>query len=86
MYTDICRVIIDMLPEHPNQLAFSLLLGKMGIDAGHEHLFDGCVKYKHGEDDLDGTWNCMIADSVVEMDFDMILIERPLQITITNSE
>jgi hypothetical protein len=37
MYTDICCIIIDMLPEHPNhQPTFSLLLGKMGIDAGHE--------------------------------------------------
>ena len=73
-YTDICRVIIDMLPEHPNQPTFSQLLVKMGIDAGHERLFDRCVKYKHGEDDLVGTWNCKIADSVVEMDFDVILI------------
>ena len=86
MYTDICRVMIDMLPELPDQPTFSQLLGKMGNDAGHKRLFDRCVKYKHGEDDLVGTWYCKIADLVVEMDFDVILIECPLQITITNSE
>jgi hypothetical protein len=40
MYTDICRVITDMLPEHSDQPTFSQLLGKMGIDAGHQRLFD----------------------------------------------
>ena len=79
VHMHICHVIIDMLPEHPNQPTFSQLLGKIGIDAGHEHLFDQCVKYKHGEDDLVGTWNCKIADLLVEMDFNVILIERPLQ-------
>ena len=58
----------------------------MGIDAGHERLFDHCVKYKYGKDNLVGTWNCKLADSLLEMDFEKILIERPLQITITNSE
>jgi hypothetical protein len=36
MYTDICRAIIDMLPEHPDQPKFSQPLSKMGIDAGHK--------------------------------------------------
>ena len=86
LYTDICHVIIDILPEHPDQPTFSQLLSKMGIDAGHERLFDHCVKFKNEEDDLVGTWNCNLADMLVEMDFEMILIECPLQITITNSE
>ena len=74
MYTDICCIMIDMLPEHPNLPTFSQLLGKMGIDAGHKCLFDQCIKYKHGEDELVGAWNYKIADLVVEMDFDVILI------------
>ena len=82
----ICLIVIDMLPEHPNQLTFSQLLGKMGIDAGHKHLFDHCVKYNHGDNNLDGKWNCKIADTVVEMDFNVILIEHSLQITLTNSD
>ena len=86
MYTETCRVIIDMLPEHPDQPTLAQLLSKMGIDAGHERLFDRCVKYTNGEDDLVGVWNCKLADSLVEMDFEKILRERPLQITITDSE
>ena len=60
--------------------------GKIGIDASHKRLFDQCVKYKHGEDDLVKTWNCKIADSLVEMDFNVILREQPMQFHITNSE
>jgi hypothetical protein len=51
-----------------------------------KNLFDQCVKYKNGEDDLVGMWDCKIAALVVEMDFEKILIEHPFQITITNSE
>ena len=58
----------------------------MGIDAKNERLFDRCVKYKNGEDDLVGIWNIKLADSIVKMDFDEILFERPLQIKITDSE
>ena len=86
VYTHHCRAIIDMLPEHADQPTLAQLLSKMGIDAKNERLFDRCVKYKNGEDDLVGIWNIKLADSIVQMDFDEILFERPLQIKITDSE
>ncbi len=63
MYTETCRIIIDMLPEHPDQPTLAQLLSKMG-----KRLFDRCVKYTNSEDNLVSVWNCKLADLLVEMD------------------
>ena len=86
MYTQHCRAIINILPDHPDQPTLGHLLSKMGIDADNERLFDHCVTFKNGEDDINSVWNIKLADSIVEMDFDKIVLERPLQIKITDSE
>ena len=86
MYTQHCRAIIEILPDHPDQPTLGHLLSKMGIDSDNERLFDRCARFQNGEDDINSVWNIKLADLIVEMDFDKIVLERPLQIKITDSE